>query len=237
MTQLQRERYARHIALEGVGEAGQEKLLRARVLIIGAGGLGSPVSIYLTAAGVGTIGIADVDDVDLTNLQRQILHRTADIGRAKVASAKDTLEAQNPDVCIKTYPVRVTQENIVELIDGYDFVVDATDNFATKFLINDACVAMKKPFVHGGIIGFQGQLLTYVPGKGACYRCVFQDVPPEGAVQTCKEVGIFGTMCGVIGSLQATEVIKYFTGVGELLTGTLLTYDARTMTFRRVPLP
>lgn len=237
MTKAQAERYARHIALAEIGEAGQEQLLRAKVLVIGAGGLGSSASIYLAAAGVGTIGIADADEVDLSNLQRQILHKTGDIGRAKVQSAKETLEAMNPDVVVKPYAIRVSGKNIMELIEDYDFIIEATDNFASKFLINDACVMAKKPFTHAGIMRFQGQIMTYVPGKGACYRCVFQDPPPKNAVPTCKETGIIGAMAGVMGTLQAMEAIKYITGAGQLLTGTLLTYDALTMTFRKVPLP
>ena len=190
LTDEQRERYARHIVLKGIGEEGQKKLLEAKVLIIGAGGLGSPAAMYLAAAGVGTIGIADGDEVDLSNLQRQIIHRTADVGKAKVKSAAETIVQMNPDIRVNTYQVAVSAENIKELIQAYDFVIDATDNFAAKFLINDACVMERKPFCHAGILRFQGQLMTYVPGQGPCYRCVFKNPPPKEAVLTCKEAGI-----------------------------------------------
>ena len=218
-TDEQLERYSRHIILKEVGAKGQKKLLNAKVLIIGAGGLGAPAAMYLAAAGVGTIGIADADEVDLSNLQRQIIHTTQDVGKAKVLSAKETMEAINPDV------------------KDYDFVIDGTDNFPAKFLINDACVMAKKPFSHAGIIRFKGQLMTYVPGQGPCYRCVFKNPPPKDAVPTCKQAGVIGAMGGVIGSLQAMEAIKYILGVGELLTGYLLTYDALKMEFRKVKLP
>ncbi|MCD7865427.1 MAG: HesA/MoeB/ThiF family protein [Clostridiales bacterium] len=236
-TKDQMERYSRHFVLDEIGPQGQRKLSDAKVLIIGAGGLGSPVAMYLAAAGIGSIGIADADDVDLSNLQRQILHGTQDAGRAKVLSAKETLNRMNPDVAIHTYRMLVTADNIMELIQKYDFIIDATDNIPSKFLINDACVLAKKPFSHAGVIRFQGQLMTYVPGEGPCYRCVFRDPPPKDAVPTCKDVGVVGAMCGVIGSLQAMEAIKYILGVGDLLTGTLLTCDGLTMRFRRVPLP
>lgn len=236
-TNEQLERYSRHIILKEVGAKGQKKLLNAKVLIIGAGGLGAPAAMYLAAAGVGTIGIADADEVDLSNLQRQIIHSTADIGKAKVQSAKETMEAINPDVTVKTYRTFVTSENIMELIADYDFIIDGTDNFPAKFLINDACVMAKKPFSHAGIIRFKGQLMTYVPGQGPCYRCVFKNPPPKDAVPTCKQAGVIGAMGGVIGSLQAMEAIKYIIGQGELLTGYLLTYDALTMEFRKIKLP
>ena len=237
LTAAQMERYSRHILLREMGTEGQEKLLHAKVLILGAGGLGSPAALYLAAAGVGTIGIADADEVDLSNLQRQIIHTTADIGKAKVQSAKETLQAVNPDVTVKTYHTFVTPENIMELIADYDLIVDATDNFPSKFLINDACVMAKKPFSHAGVLGFQGQLMTYVPGQGPCYRCIFGDVPPEDAVPTCKQVGIIGAVAGVIGSLQAMEAVKYLIGRGDLLTGCLLTFDAMTMEWRKGRLP
>ncbi len=233
LTNEQRERYSRHLLLREMGAEGQEKLLRSRVLLIGAGGLGSPAALYLAAAGVGTIGIADADVVELSNLQRQILHTTADLGRAKVQSARETMEAINPDVTVNTYHTRVTPENIPELIAGYDFILDATDNFTSKFLINDACVMAQKPFSHAGVSQFSGQLMTYVPGQEPCYRCIFQSPPPEDTAPT----GIIGAVCGVIGSLQAMEAIKYLLGKGELLTGYLLTFDALTMTFRKIRLP
>lgn len=233
----QLERYSRHIILKEVGVKGQKKLQNARVLIIGAGGLGAPAAMYLAAAGVGTIGIADADEVDLSNLQRQIIHATEDVGKAKVQSAKETMEKLNPDVTVKTYHTFVDSENILELIADYDFIIDGTDNFPAKFLINDACVMAKKPFSHAGIIRFKGQLMTYIPGQGPCYRCVFKNPPPKDAVPTCKQAGVIGAMGGVIGSLQAMEAIKYIVGVGELLTGHLLTYDAVGQEFRKIRLP
>lgn len=236
-TREQQERYARHFVLQEAGREGQEKLLNSRVLIIGAGGLGSPVSMYLAAAGVGTIGIADADAVDLSNLQRQIAHGSADIGKAKVKSIQETICEMNPDVAVWTYQCFVDESNIMDLVEKYDFVVDATDNFTAKFLINDACVIAKKPFCHAGISRFQGQLMTYVPGEGPCYRCIFREPPPPDAVPDCRQVGIIGAMAGVIGSLQAMEVLKYLLGAGELLTGRLLTYDALKMEFRTVKLP
>ena len=236
-TNEQLERYSRHIILKEVGAKGQKKLLNSSVLIIGAGGLGSPAALYLAAAGVGTIGIADADEVDLSNLQRQVIHATKDIGKAKVLSAKESMEAINPDVTVKTYQTFVDSETIMDLIKDYDFIIDGTDNFPAKFLINDACVMAKKPFSHAGILRFQGQLMTYVPGEGPCYRCVFKDPPPKDAVPTCKQAGVIGAMGGVIGSLQAMEAIKYILGVGDLLTGYLLTYDALTMEFRKIKLP
>ena len=227
----QLERYSRHIILKEVGAKGQKKLLNAKVLIIGAGGLGAPAAMYLAAAGVGTIGIADADEVDLSNLQRQIIHSTQDVGKAKVQSAKETMEAINPDVKVITYRTFVDSESIMDLI------IDGTDNFPAKFLINDACVMAKKPFSHAGIIRFKGQLMTYVPGEGPCYRCVFKNPPPKDAVPTCKQAGVIGAMGGVIGSLQAMEAVKYILGVGDLLTGYLLTYDALKMEFRKIKLP
>ncbi|MCI5595862.1 MAG: HesA/MoeB/ThiF family protein [Lachnospiraceae bacterium] len=205
--------------------------------LYGAGGLGAPAAMYLAAAGVGTIGIADADEVDLSNLQRQIIHGTGDVGKAKVISAKETMNEMNPDVTVHTYRTYVSADNIMDLIKDYDFIIDGTDNFPAKFLINDACVLAKKPFSHAGIIRFQGQLMTYVPGEGPCYRCIFKDPPPKDAVPTCKQAGVIGAMGGVIGSLQAMEAIKYLLGVGELLTGYLLTYDALSMNFRKVKLP
>ena len=236
-TNDQLERYSRHIILKEVGAKGQKKLLNAKVLIIGAGGLGAPAALYLAAAGVGTIGIVDADEVDLSNLQRQVIHTTAAIRKAKVPSANENRNALNPDVTVNTYRTFVTSENVMDLIKDYDFIIDGTDNFPAKFLINDACVMAKKPFSHAGIIRFKGQLMTYVPGEGPCYRCVFKDPPPKDAVPTCKQAGVIGAMGGVIGSLQAMEAVKYILGVGDLLTGYLLTYDALKMEFRKIKLP
>lgn len=237
MTSEQLERYSRHIILKEVGVKGQKKLLNGKVLIIGAGGLGAPAAMYLAAAGVGTIGIVDADVVDLSNLQRQIIHATKDVGRRKVESAAETMRQMNPDVTVHTHHTFVQAENIRELIRDYDFILDGTDNFPAKFLINDACVLEGKPFSHAGIIRFKGQLMTYVPGEGPCYRCVFKNPPPPDAVPTCRQAGVIGAMGGVIGSLQAMEAVKYLLGVGDLLTGRLLTYDALKMEFHTIRLP
>lgn len=228
-------RYSRHILLPEVGGEGQQKILNGRVLVIGAGGLGSPVAYYLAAAGVGTIGIADGDKVDMSNLQRQILHFTDDVDRPKVESAKEKLEALNPDVRIEPLNYRLTQENIASIIKDYDFVIDGTDNFPAKFLINDACVLQEKPYSHAGVLRFNGQTFTYLPGH-MCYRCIFREMPPKGAVPTCSEAGVLGAVVGVLGTIQAAEAIKYLLGVGELLTDRLLVFDALAMRFREVAL-
>ena len=232
-TEEQIQRYSRHILLQDVGVEGQEKLLNGKVLIIGAGGLGAPVAFYLAAAGVGTIGIIDGDVVDLSNLQRQIIHFTADVDKAKVLSAKEKINQLNPDVKVITYQKLLTAENAFEIINDYDFIVDGTDNFPVKFLINDACVIAGKPFSHGGILRFEGQTLTYVPGT-ACYRCLFHSPPPLNAVPTCSQAGVLGAIAGMLGTIQATEVLKYLTGVGDLLTNRLLTFNAKTMDFRTI---
>ena len=236
LTEQQIERYSRHIILEKIGGAGQEKLLNSKVLIIGAGGLGSPAALYLAAAGVGTIGIIDADQVDLTNLQRQIIHHTDDIGVDKVVSAENKMRSINTDVTVRTYKVWAKAENIKEIIRDYDFVIDGTDNFGAKFLVNDACYFENKAFSHAGILRFDGQLITVLPGKTMCYRCIFNNPPPSGAVPTCSQAGVLGVLAGVVGSLQATEAIKYLLGIGDLLTDTLLTYNALTMEFRKVHL-
>jgi len=233
LTEEQIIRYSRNILLKEVGGAGQEKLLGGKVLIIGAGGLGAPAALYLAAAGVGTIGLADADVVDLSNLQRQIIHFTADVNRPKVESARAKLEALNPDVRVVTYHTRVDSSNIAGLIDDYDFIIDGTDNFPTKFLINDACVMAGKPFSHGGILGFDGQTMTYLPGSG-CYRCVFQAPPPKGAVPTCSEAGILGAVAGMLGTIQAAEALRFLLGKGKLLTNRLLIFNALNMEYRTV---
>ncbi|CAB1243894.1 thiamin (thiazole moiety) biosynthesis protein [Ruminococcaceae bacterium BL-6] len=235
-TNEQLERYSRHIILNNVGVSGQEKLLNGKVLIIGTGGLGAPAAMYLGAAGVGTIGLVDADRVDLSNLQRQVIHWTRDVGKPKVLSGKETIRGINPDVKVVTYQEYATSANIKDIIKDrdYDFILDGTDNFPVKFLINDACVMLKKPFSHAGIIRFQGQTMTYLPGKGPCYRCVFQNPPPPDAVPTCQQAGVLGVMGGVIGTIQAAEALKYLLGVGELLNGSLLTYDALKMSFRKI---
>ena len=226
-------RYSRHILLKGVGGVGQEKLLSSKVLVIGAGGLGSPISLYLAAAGVGTIGIADGDIVDLSNLQRQILHGNTDVDRLKVISAKESIERINSDVTVIPYEERLTADNIRDVIREYDFIVEGTDNFPTKFLVNDACVFEGKPLNQGGILRFQGQTMTYQPGH-ACYRCLYLEAPPAGAVPTCSEAGVFGAVAGMLGTIQAAEVLKHLVGVGETLTDRVLFFDALTMDFRRV---
>ncbi len=236
LTEEKIERYSRHILIEQVGAIGQEKLLSSKVLIVGAGGLGSPAALYLAAAGVGTIGIIDADKVDLTNLQRQIIHHTSDLGVEKVKSAENKMRAINPEVTVKTYHQPAKADNIREIIREYDFVIDGTDNFPAKFLINDACYFEKIPFSHAGILKFYGQLITVLPGETTCYRCIFNAPPPAGAVPSCSQAGVLGVLAGVIGSLQATEAIKYLLGVGRLLTDTLLTYDALEMEFRAVKL-
>lgn len=236
LTKEQRERYARHIILKEVGPQGQLELLNSKVLIIGTGGLGSPVALYLAAAGIGTIGLVDPDIVELSNLQRQIIHSNKDIGRPKVRSGKETIEELNLDVDVVTYQEWVSSANITDIIRDrdYDFVIDATDNFSAKFLINDACVLLQKPFSHGGIMQFSGQTMTYVPGRGPCYRCVFLNPPPTKALPTSEEKGVLGVIPGIIGSIQATEAIKYLLGIGELLTGKLLVFDALDMDFRKI---
>jgi adenylyltransferase/sulfurtransferase len=230
-TDSQIERYSRHIILNELGVEGQIKLLEGKVLIVGAGGLGSPAALYLAAAGVGTIGIIDGDVVDMTNLQRQIIHTTADVDRPKVISAKEKIEKINPDVKVITYQELLTADNIKEIISEYDFILDGTDNFSSKFLINDACVLLGKPFSHGGILKFDGQTMTYTPGHG-CYRCVFNSPPPKGLVPTCSQAGVLGSVAGILGTIQATEALKYLTGVGELLTNRFLIFNALSMNFR-----
>lgn len=232
-TEEQIQRYSRHILLQDVGVEGQEKLMNAKVLVVGAGGLGAPVSLYLAAAGIGRIGIIDADDVDLSNLQRQVIHFTKDVGVPKVESAKEKIQAINPDVKVDTYKDFLYSDNALDIIKGYDFVVDGTDNFPVKFLINDACVMAGKPFSHGGILRFNGQTFTHLPGT-ACYRCFFKEPPPPDAVPTCSQAGVLGAIAGMLGTIQAAEVLKYFTGVGQLLTNRLLTFDAKTMQFRTV---
>jgi len=226
-------RYARHIILPEVGGKGQRKLLDARVLIVGAGGLGSPIALYLAAAGVGTLGIVDFDQVDLSNLQRQIMHHVHDVGRPKVTSAAETVAEINPDAKVVTYPVRLSSDNVIDIIAGYDIVVDGCDNFPTRYLVNDACVWNGKPYVYGSIFRFEGQTSVFYPGKG-CYRCLFPTPPPPGMVPSCQEAGVLGVLPGVVGVIQATEVVKLILGIGEPLVGRLLLYDALAMEFREV---
>ncbi|MDP4210536.1 MAG: molybdopterin-synthase adenylyltransferase MoeB [Bacteroidota bacterium] len=232
-TDLQIERYSRHIILQDVGVEGQLKIAAGKVLIVGAGGLGSPVALYLAAAGVGTIGIIDGDVVDMTNLQRQVIHFTDDVNKAKVLSAKEKIEQLNPDVKVVVYQELLSTYNIFDIIKEYDIVVDGTDNFPTKFLINDACVLAGKPFSHGGILRFEGQTFTHTPGT-ACYRCAFNSPPPPNAVPTCSQAGVLGSIAGMLGTIQATEVLKFFVEKGELLTNRLLTFNALSMDFRTI---
>jgi len=236
LTEDQIERYSRQILLPEVGGKGQEKLLNGRVLIIGAGGLGAPVALYLAAAGVGTIGIADPDAVDTSNLQRQVIHFSSDVGRAKVTSAQEKMGAINPGVKVNIYPEWINAANIAAAISDYDFVIDGTDNFAAKFIINDACVLCEKPYSHAGILRFEGQTITIKPGESACYRCVFPVPPPADAIPTCAQAGVIGVLPGLLGMIQATEAIKFLLGKGDLLTGRLLSYNALTMKFREIPI-
>jgi len=236
-TEDQLQRYSRHIILPEVGGKGQKKILGAKVLIIGAGGLGCPVGYYLAAAGVGTLGIIDNDTVELSNLQRQIAHNTQRLGVPKVDSAKATFEALNPDVRVVGIRERMTKDNIMDFMRDYDVVVDGSDNFPTRYLVNDACVLLRKPLVSGAILRFEGQVTTIIPGEGHCYRCLFEEMPPAGLVPSCQEAGVIGAIPGVVGSLQAIEVFKLILGKGDVLKNTLLIYDALKTTFRRVKVP
>jgi adenylyltransferase/sulfurtransferase len=226
-------RYSRHIIMGQVGSLGQRKIFDAKVLIVGAGGLGSPVALYLALAGVGTIGIVDFDVVDLSNLQRQILHQNEDIGKRKVVSARETLNAYNPDVKVITHEEPLHSENALDILKDYDIIVNGADNFAVRYLVNDACVFLKKPLVDGSILLFDGQATVYLPGKG-CYRCLYPTPPPPGMVPSCAEAGVLGALCGTVGSIQATEVLKLILGIGESLNGRLMLYDALSMEMRQV---
>lgn len=230
-------RYSRHIILPEVGGKGQVKISQARVLLVGAGGLGCPVGYYLAAAGVGTLGIIDNDTVEVSNLQRQIAHSVTTIGMPKVDSAAKTFQELNPDVHINKIRKRINKDDILAIIREYDIVVDGTDNFPTRYLINDACIMEGKPLVSGAILRFEGQVTTIVPGEGPCYRCLFEEPPPPGLVPSCQEAGVLGVLPGVIGGLQATEVLKLILGKGDLLKGQLLIYDALKTTFRKVKIP
>ncbi len=233
MTPEMVERYSRHLIMPQVGSAGQRKIIEGSALIIGAGGLGSPVALYLALAGLGKIGIVDFDVVDRSNLQRQILHQTDDIGKPKVQSARETLLEHNPNIEVVTHEAPITSDNAFEIISQYDIVVNGADNFATRYLVNDACYLLKKPLVDGSILMFDGQATTYLPGKG-CYRCLYPAPPPPGLVPSCAEAGVLGAMCSTIGSIQATEVLKLVLNVGEPLVNRLLLYDALSLEFRVV---
>jgi sulfur-carrier protein adenylyltransferase/sulfurtransferase len=236
LTPDQRRRYSRHLLIPEVGEAGQQKLLAARVLLVGAGGLGSPAALYLAAAGVGTLGVVDVDTVDDSNLQRQVIHTTDRIGMSKVESARLTIEALNPDVTVVGHEERLTKDNVLDIFAPYDIILDGTDNFATRYLINDACVLLGKPNIHGSIFRFEGQATTFIAGEGPCYRCLFPEPPPPELAPNCAEAGVLGLLPGTIGLVQATDVAKLVLGVGEPLVGRLLTYDALTTSFRELRL-
>lgn len=229
----QLDRYSRHLMLPQVGKEGQAKLLDAKVLIVGAGGLGSPVALYLAAAGVGTLGIIDNDVVDRSNLQRQVLHDTPRVGQPKAESAKETLGRLNPDVKVEAYPERLTIENVATLVDEHDIIVDGSDNFETRYLLNDACYFAGKPNVHGSIFQFDGQMTVFHPQSGGpCYRCIFPEIPETGACLNCAEAGVLGVLPGAVGLVQATETLKLILGIGETLIGRLLVYDALRMRFR-----
>ena len=233
LTPYQVSRYSRHIIMPQVGSVGQRKLLDAKVLMVGAGGLGSPITIYLTLAGVGTVGLVDFDDVDVTNLQRQILHYNDDIGRPKVESAVDTLKAYNPDTTVNVHEEPISSINAMEIMKDYDVIVNGADNFPTRYLVNDAAYLSGKTFVDGSILLFDGQATTYIPGQG-CYRCLFPTPPPPGEVPSCAEAGVLGMLPGMVGTIQATEVVKQVLGVGDSLSGRLLLIDALSMEFRTV---
>lgn len=233
LTPAQVQRYSRHLIMPNVGSAGQRKLTGTKVLVIGAGGLGSPVALYLALAGIGTIGIVDFDTVDVSNLQRQILHTDADVGRRKVISAKETLEAHNPEVNVIVHEEPINADNAMDIIPDYDIVVNGADNFATRYLVNDAAYLAGKPLVDGAILVFDGQASTYLPGE-TCYRCLFPDPPPPGEVPNCAEAGVIGALPGLVGSIQALETIKIAMGIGATLSGRMLIIDALTMEFREI---
>jgi adenylyltransferase/sulfurtransferase len=236
-TPEQVQRYARHLILPEVGGAGQRKLLNTSVLLLGAGGLGSPAAMYLAAAGVGKLGILDFDAVDASNLQRQLLHGVEDLGRPKVDSAEDTLQGLNPDVQVVKHPVHVNSENAFEIFRPYDLIVDGTDNFPTRYLANDAAYLLGKPLVYGAIYRFEGQMTVFDAAHGhGCYRCLFPTPPPPGAVPSCAEAGVFGVLPGIIGSLMAFETIKYVLGIGDSLVGRLLVFEGMDMSFRTLNL-
>jgi adenylyltransferase/sulfurtransferase len=237
LTREELTRYARHVILPDVGIDGQRRLKAARVVCIGAGGLGSPAAMYLAAAGVGTLGIVDFDDVDASNLQRQILHDTAGMGRPKVESAKSRLKALNPNVSVEMHRVRLTSANALAILERYDVVLDGADNFPTRYLVNDACVLLGKPNAFGAIFRFEGQASVFAAKNGPCYRCIYPEPPPPGLVPSCAEAGVLGVLPGIIGTIQATETIKLVLGIGETLVGRLLVYDAMRMAFRELKVP
>ena len=230
------ERYSRHLLLPEVGKAGQERLLQSRVLVVGAGGLGSPALLYLAAAGIGHIGVIDDDVVDESNLQRQVVHGTSDVGKSKADSAMQTIAELNPDVVVEPIRERLTKGNVLDLVGRHDVVLDGADNFATRYLISDACVLLEKPNVHGGVDRFRGQVTVFSMPDGPCYRCLFDEPPPPGTALNCAEAGVLGVVPGIIGLIQTTEAIKLVLGIGEPLIGRLLMLDALPMTFREIPI-
>jgi molybdopterin/thiamine biosynthesis adenylyltransferase/rhodanese-related sulfurtransferase len=232
----QKERYRRHLIIPEVGEEGQAKLLKSKVLLMGAGGLGSPAALYLAAAGVGTLGIIDMDVVDLSNLQRQVIHTKERTGQPKTVSAKAAIEALNSDVKVVTFQERLTSENVLRILDGFDMVLDGGDNFPTRYLLNDACVVQKKPNIHGSIFRFEGQVTTFVPFQGPCYRCLYPTPPPPDMAPSCAEAGVLGVLPGIVGLLQTNEAIKLILGKGEPLVGRLLTFDALGTRFDQLKL-
>jgi len=227
-------RYSRHLIIPDVAMAGQQRMMNAKVLCVGAGGLGSPALMYLAAAGIGTLGIVEYDTVDESNLQRQIIHGQSDIGKSKAQSAKEKIAEINPYVNVITHETRLDNSNVMEIFSQYDIIVDGTDNFATRYLVNDACVILKKPYVWGSIYRFDGQASVFWAEYGPCYRCLYPEPPPPGMVPSCAEGGVLGVLCATIGSIQTTEAIKVLTGVGEPLIGSLMVYDALDMTFRKI---
>ena len=240
LTDAQFERYARHLILDEVGEEGQQRLLAARVLVVGAGGLGSPLLLYLAAAGIGTLGVVDDDTVELSNLQRQVLHSTEAVGRSKTASARDAIGHVNPDTRVVTHHLRLDDDNAGKLVAGYDLVADGSDNFTTRYALNEACYRARRPLVAASLAPFDGQLSTFKAHLGAphpCYRCLFPEPPPPDTVPRCETAGILGAVAGVMGTLQATEVLKEILGIGESLSGTLLLYDALRAGFHRIRIP
>ena len=235
LTPYQVQRYSRHIIMPQVGSVGQRKLIDAKVLIVGAGGLGSPIAIYLTLAGVGTVGIVDFDTVDVTNLQRQVLHYDSDIGKPKVESAVETLKAYNPETAVITHEAPLNSDNAMEIVQDYDIIINGADNFPARYLVNDAAYLAGKPLVDGSILLFDGMATVFLPGKG-CYRCLFPTPPPPGEVPSCAEAGVLGMLPGMVGTIQATETVKLILGIGESLSGRLLLIDALDMDFRPVKL-
>lgn len=237
LTDIERDTYSRHLLIPEIGEEGQARLLGSSVLVIGAGGLGSPALYYLAACGIGRLGIVDSDRVEPSNLNRQILHGCPDIGESKTVSARKSIEHIRPDIDIEEYPVRMDHSNGRDIVAAWDFVVEATDSFESKFLVNDVCVGASKAFSHAAVQAMYGQAMTIIPGESPCYRCVFQEAPKPGHIESATETGVLGAVPGILGTIQATEAIKYLLGIGGLLTGALLTIDAAAMAFRKVKLP